>query len=179
MEDYETERLVAHELVPEERLLWTGCPRKGILVRPGDAVLIPFSLLWGGFAISWETMAVTGNAPWFFKLWGIPFVVVGLYLIIGRFFVDAKRRESTAYAITDSRVIIISTWTTKTVKSISLRSMADISLSESDDGRGTITFGPAAPSWRSSASTWPSSRQPPLALEGIQNVRGVFELLHR
>ena len=32
-------------------------------------------------------------------LWGIPFVLVGLYIVFGRFFVDAKQREKTCVAI--------------------------------------------------------------------------------
>ena len=72
--------------LPREKLLWLGRPKQGLMFSKKDLLQVPFSLMWGGFAIFWESMAVRQvNAPFFFKLWGIPFVLIGLYLIIGRF----------------------------------------------------------------------------------------------
>ncbi len=55
--------------------------------------MIPFSIMWAGFALFWEFMVLMTDAPFFFKLWGIPFVLVGLYMLIGRFVVDAMQKE--------------------------------------------------------------------------------------
>lgn len=88
------------ELRSDERVIWKGRPATGIRLRGSDAFMIPFSLLWCGFAIFWEVSALT-IAPsdkavgFIFPLFGIPFVLAGLYFVFGRFIFDAKSREKT------------------------------------------------------------------------------------
>ena len=91
-----------------ETLLWSDQPKQDFFLRSSDAYVIPFSLLWCGFAVFWESAALFGNSPFFFKLWGIPFVLVGLCMVIGRFFVDARRRAKTYYGVSSERIIIVS-----------------------------------------------------------------------
>jgi hypothetical protein len=77
----DTREQVARELVPHEQLLWFGRPRQGFVLRTADAYMIPFSLMWAGFAVFWETIVNLGRGPLLFRLWGIPFVLAGLYMI--------------------------------------------------------------------------------------------------
>jgi hypothetical protein len=69
-------------LRPGEQLLWHGRPDPRVWFAPADAFLIPFSILWCAFAVFWEASAA-GAGPVFAALWGIPFVVAGLYLSSG------------------------------------------------------------------------------------------------
>jgi len=132
---------IKKHLSPGEAVLWSGQPRQGLVVRGGDALLIPFSLMWGGFAIFWEATVLRSNAPVFFVLWGIPFVLVGLHLIIGRFFLEAKQRSRTFYAVTPERILIVSGIFRSSAKSLNLRTLSDLSLTEGKNNEGTIAFG--------------------------------------
>lgn len=98
--------LVTQELQPGETIRWSGQGDPSVVFSSSDVWLIPFSLLWGGFAISWEVNAITSGAGPFLALFGSVFVLVGLYFIVGRFFVKAHRKRTTAYAVTDRRVFV-------------------------------------------------------------------------
>lgn len=143
--DPEANLEISKQLDSGESLIWAGLPRQGIFLRGADVFMIPFSLMWGGFAIFWEASVVAADGPIFFMLWGVPFVLVGLYLIIGRFFVDAKLRSMTFYGVTDRRVLILSGIFSRSTNSLPLESLHDLSVTEKSDGSGTISFGRAHP----------------------------------
>jgi hypothetical protein len=161
-------------LAGDERLLWRGKPPTGLLLRPSDGYLIPFSLRWCGFALFWEWSVVKSNGPFFFKLWGLAFVAVGLYLVVGRFVVDALLRDKTVYAVTSQRVIILSGLLRPEVKSFDLRNLGEISLTLSAGERGTIAFGTPLVSNRK--LFWPSDDGRP-KLEMIERVGRVYDLI--
>jgi len=177
---FEVERKLRPELSGDERLLWSGMPSQGLLFRPTDVLMVPFSLMWGGFAIFWEYSVVSSKgAPVFFSLWGIPFVLVGLYMIVGRFLVDSYQRARTYYGVTDQRVIIVGGLVNQEVKSIALQGLSDMSLYERSNGSGSITFGPSNPRYAMwSGTAWPgTARQMAPAFELIGQVRTVYNII--
>jgi hypothetical protein len=91
---------------PGEQVLWAGRPDPTVRFTRADMYLIPFSVMWGGFALFWETAVITNGAPLFFMAWGVPFVAIGLYFIFGRFIYKRRRKERTAYAITTGRALV-------------------------------------------------------------------------
>jgi hypothetical protein len=173
-------------LEPGEKLLWSGFPPQGVMFRRADTFLIPFSLMWGGFAIFWEYGVFAGEPDvpdrfdlWdkFFVLWGIPFVLIGLYFIFGRFIEDAARRARTIYGVTDRRAILLTNFLGHNVRSISLSGLDEINLSKKADGRGTITLGPAN-SGMDWARGWPGAiRGANPAFEGITRAQDVLNII--
>jgi hypothetical protein len=177
--DTSGEMLISRELGSGERLLWTGQPKQGIVLRRADLYMVPFSLMWGGFAFFWEYSVLTHDAPFFFSLWGIPFVVMGIYITGGRFFLEAKQREKTFYAVTNERILIVSGLVSRRIKSLNIRTLSDVSLDQTSDGSGTITFGPANPfSSFTSYNPWPGMPQTP-ALDSIPQAKSVYETIRR
>jgi len=175
----ETVDIVGAELSSNEKLLWSGHPRLGLMLRSDDALLIPFSLMWGGFAIFWEATVIAHGAPVLFTLFGVPFVLVGLYHIFGRFLVDARQRQRTFYGVTTERIIIISGLLERRVKSLSLDTLTDLSMTERANGAGVITFGPNPPRyfWHSAAS-WPGMGLAEFpSFELADKARHVYEII--
>jgi hypothetical protein len=137
---------VENELMKGERLLWFGRPDPNRFFARNDVFLIPFSLMWGGFAIFWE-ISVIREGWGFGVVWGIPFVAIGLYMIAGRFLVKSRRRRRTHYALTDKRVLIVDGG--GSTRAAFLSSIPTIDSRLRSDGSGTIIFG--NPSWTQAA----------------------------
>jgi hypothetical protein len=161
-----------------EHVLWHGQPIGGMRLRPRDAFFIPFSLLWCGFVVFWNVTVWAQNAPLFFRLWGVPLLLVGAYIVIGRFFVDAWMRARTEYAVTNERILIVTRLISERVTSLSLASLPQITLQVSASGRGTIQFGiatPVAVTWNPSG-TFDAQQRMPHFFE-IPDARAVADLV--
>ena len=92
--DYEVSSELQQHLDNNEKLIWSGQPQKGIIFRKADIIVIPFSLLWCGFAIFWFTTALKSGAPILFALFGLPFGVIGLIFVFGRFLMRWPAKNS-------------------------------------------------------------------------------------
>ena len=142
-------------LHPGERVLWQGEPDMWAYSMRGAWYLIPFSLLWGGFAIFWEISAIASGAGPFFALWGVPFIAVGLYLIFGRILVARREASRTHYAVTDQRVVILGGAFTRRTIEMALTDLPPCQLEQGGQGLGTITFGTAISGFRPPPG-WPT-----------------------
>ena len=123
-------------LVPGENILWKGKPEKGGIFTKQDIYLIPFSIFWCGFAVSWFVNA--SGSEFFFTLGGIPCLLVGIYLLIGRFFVTAYVRKNTVYVITNKKII------RKNGKKLDMLDVSNLPPMYTEiykNGCGTISFG--------------------------------------
>lgn len=112
------------EIMPGESLYWAGIPNPRVVFHSDDWVAIPFALIWTGFFVFWEASALgiswgwTGRASGrdtFMVFWGIPFLIVGNYMVWGRFLRDAWLKRKTYYAVTNRRVLVLQEgWKRKT-----------------------------------------------------------------
>ncbi len=100
-----TARLQSY-LRPGEQLLWCGRPDPSRFFAPADLVAVPFSLIWLGIALLWETGVQSIDAPAAFRVLGVPFILIGVYLVAGRFVTRWVRKRRTIYGITGQRVIV-------------------------------------------------------------------------
>jgi hypothetical protein len=187
--DDQTSALASGELQPGERVLWSGKPDSRRWLYPQDAVLVPFSVLWGGFAIFWEATVLLSSGPRnsvILPLWGVPFVLVGLYMMVGRFFARRWVRRRTLYAVTDRRVIAIKpAWRGgRHTSSVWLASHPPVQKRIGRDGRGTVWVGRRTSDqhWLTHDSGWPqsgSSSGEAVAFCDIPEANGIFVLIAR
>jgi hypothetical protein len=165
-------------LQPNERLLWTGQPDPSRLFGRGDAFLIPISVMWGGFAIVWEGSVIAFGAPWFFMLWGVPFVLVGQYLIWGRFLYKRWDKRRTVYAVTDQRALILRGGS---LQSVFLNQLPVVNQSARIDGSGSLEFGNPPPfaygSWGNTGMDFFTRGRAVPAFYDIPDVAKVFALI--
>lgn len=160
----------------DEQVLWTGAPEPGFRFRLID---IPLSLFGLVFAAIGGSFAL---ASFPFGLL-IPHLWVGLYIAFGRFIVERIFRESTGYAVTDRRAMIVRTWPSRRSTDINVHALAGLDLIEHRDGTGTIRFSAAgARGWwdrtrsRQSAN-WANPNRGGPAFEYIKHPHRVLEIL--
>jgi hypothetical protein len=136
------------DLTSGETIVWAGRPKFGVVFHKGDLFLIPFSLLWGGFAIFWEAgvsgawvqHSASSSPSWFMQLWGVPFVLVGQYLIWGRFVYAAWMKKRTHYAVTNRRIIVVQDGWTRQTASAFLDTLPALIKEGGMPGVGTLRF---------------------------------------
>ena len=171
---------ISERLLDGEKLLWCGRPQQGLLFTSRDALLIPFSFLWGGFALFWETMVLSLGAPLLFRFWGVPFVLIGLYMVAGRFILDAWVRSRTAYAVTNRRILIVRSGVFGNITSLSLDRLPNIQLKERPNRRGTIRFGGPGiyhPAW--GWVIWTPALDPTPQFIAIEDAQRIYDQIDR
>ena len=142
---------VQTEMMLGERVYWAGMPNPRVIFHSDDWAMVPFSLLWGGFAIFWEAgvLGYWGNGPrsgspsLFMAIWGIPFIVMGQYMTWGRFLYDAWLKRRTYYAVTNRRVLVLQEAWKRKMNWMYLEAIPTIE--REGTMRGTIWFGKKYP----------------------------------
>lgn len=101
-------------LEPGETVLWQGQPMGDILWRDMISDRLPIGILFTLFSTVWVFatiwMAASVEGPillrFLFPVAGLPFLGIGLYMLAGHLWWDAKVRRGTWYTLTDRRAFI-------------------------------------------------------------------------
>lgn len=171
----------AKHLTEGERILWTGRPDPA-----HDSVRIPFPtrifmIFWLGFAVFWTVTATSAGG--LFGLFGVPFVLIGLYMNFGYRITGRKRKEGIRYAITDRRVLIASDGRDPFFHNFAVTPYLSIFCHSGRDGYGTVYLG-ADPAFdhhghpfREERNTMPQGPDPRVHLVDVKDAEAVCRLL--
>jgi hypothetical protein len=130
---------LASFLSPGETVLWTGRPAAGVRFGVQDLVLIPLGLFVLAVTGFWIYAAVQARSACL-ALAVIPGGVLGTLAYAGRAWWSARERAHTVYILTDRHALIM--YRASRIRAVDLATAGEVSLDESRDGSGTITFGP-------------------------------------
>ncbi len=174
-------------LASDEEILWQGQPQGRIIWRDALSMQSVMGLAFGGFAIFW-IIGARGSSPeddavfaFVFPLLGIPFVLIGLWLAVGRLVWDAAMRAGTHYTLTNHHAYIARHMLgRRSLESWPLAEMDGITL---DDGHpGSVLFDVSAELRRERMRPNPVrppfvTKRPVLGFRQIDDPRRVHRLI--
>jgi hypothetical protein len=142
---------IQSELMSGESIYWAGMPNPRVVFHSDDWAAIPFSIVWTGFFIFWEADALgfwrdksqQDGTHVFMVLWGIPFLVIGNYMVWGRFLRDAWLKRRTYYGVTNRRLLILQEGWKRRTSTMFLQEIPQIE--REGDSTGTLWFGTKYP----------------------------------
>lgn len=153
----DAEKQFSHMLINGEHILWAG---KGKGVGQGAIVGVFFAIFWLGFAVFWTVGATVAGGV--FGLFGVPFVLIGIFLISSFIFPPKKY-----YAITNMRILRKEG---KNMISERLDQVVDVTVTVRGSGKGDVTY-------RSTGNTfYRSNSHNVTAMRGFFNVENPNEV---
>ena len=127
---------VRHELRADETPQWIGYPiPKQYAIQEGLTLFL-FGIPWTAFVIFWESQAMKSENL-VLQLWGIPFILVGLYLLANPL-LEYWRALRTIYVVTNQRVFILNGVLRPSKKVFAPSNLGDFDVERKHDGSGNI-----------------------------------------
>jgi hypothetical protein len=168
---------MSKHLLPDERLLWSGQPKQGLIFRKTDWGVIPFSVMWCAAVFVFESRAIRNCCPF---VVGLLFAAVGAHMLVGRYVLDLWQRKTVWYALTNRRALIITGPPAAGAIQYVLKDVPEVELTERRAGWGSIYF--RMPEGRQPApSTWHLGGMPEIEVhrqfEFIPHARDVYQLI--
>ena len=130
------------ELAEGEQVVWESM--KLARIEPKGFAIYLFAIPWTAFALFWMGMAGlftlgvdSDPFAWVFPLFGLPFVLIGLGMMMAPF-LSFFQRGRVLFAVTNRRVLKLSLGGELTVVSVPASKITESVRRESADGTGTI-----------------------------------------
>ncbi|MEM1095634.1 MAG: hypothetical protein AAGJ10_13625 [Bacteroidota bacterium] len=136
--------VIRSEIPDDETILWAGQPSEWEASKGGWPIFL-FSIPWTLFAVFWMFAAAGFGMPnfadgtGFFALFGIPFVLVGLFMLASPFLLSRSARN-TVYVVTDQRALIFTGKDTVSVKTYTPDEFDSLDRTIKADGTGSVLF---------------------------------------
>ncbi|MCA0204416.1 MAG: aspartate carbamoyltransferase catalytic subunit [Proteobacteria bacterium] len=125
-----------------ETILWQGRPVTGVRLRDFLGLPLVFGLFFTGFSLVWIAMArlmTQGEDFSVFPLFGLPFLLVGLYVAFGLPFGKDYLRKRSWYTLSDRKAYVATELFGK--RRLKAVPYAEMNILELEDGTpGSVTF---------------------------------------
>ncbi|MBW1810228.1 MAG: hypothetical protein JRJ87_18670 [Deltaproteobacteria bacterium] len=144
---------IKEELLKDEKILWTGQPDPSVHFAPGDAFLLPAGIIFIGFGIVWVFVSLgffnepggAGRPNPLFAFTALPPLVIGFYLVLGRYLVKIRGKRRTYYAVTDQRAIALLAGSKKVIMAANIKTVPIVTKTIKKSGIGNLRFGNSYP----------------------------------
>ncbi|MBA3649109.1 MAG: hypothetical protein H0W62_11265 [Chitinophagales bacterium] len=165
-------------LKEDEKIIWTGQPKRGVQLRDADMLLIPMSIILVGFSLILNYTLLYYESPFTLKIIGVMLALASVYMCILRFFLSARKRARTFYCITNKRVLLKNERKKLNLKTLPLKNIERLDLTEEKDGSGFIILGNTNPlyPWLLGGFYFVQEALPGLAM--LPNVKEVYDILY-
>ncbi|WP_284177712.1 hypothetical protein [Rhabdaerophilum sp. SD176] len=136
-----------------EPILWAGQPAPGLAFWRA-ALLWLFAVPWTAFSLAWEGIALAaffsaepGQRPegvgavliWIFPLFGLPFVLIGLWML-AKPFLEARKARRTVHVLTEKRLITAELGEAISLTSLPPSRIVEITRRAGPAGTGTLSL---------------------------------------
>ncbi len=169
-------------LAPGEKVLWSGKPELKLFVLRTWPLSIFGAVLLVAI-IAFETTILTTEAPDFLALWGVPFALAGLYMVVGHFLVTYREWGHIEYMLTESRLLIRHGILSPAVAIYSLLGLPHTLIKMQSQDVGNIMFEPREGQgygpWPGYQTMWPYTPGYILGLMYIRNPQHVQQAIEK
>jgi hypothetical protein len=135
-EDKDSQMFMSH-LREGETLLWIARPLQGIRFSRVDIALIPGSLI--GLGIALLSLRANGFDDWIPLIGLTGSLIAGLFFLIGRFPLEARKRARTVYGLTNLRALVLQD-SDDLVRSAQLQSLKAVSMEQAGSMSGSLAL---------------------------------------